>query len=525
MVDGLDGAARIDALLSQAAQRHPDRLALTSDDGSLEYRELNRAADRLVRRIVQSASARPGAATADLRGARIAIIAPNTPALVVALFAASWLEAVAVPLHARLREHEVRTILEDAEPTLVLSVPAYLGYSFLELLTRLLPGLPTVRSMLFLGPLGEVEGEVAGIGRRAAEPLEGRFAAVLYTSGTTGAPRGALVSHARELEACCHLASVLSLTPADTTALVVPIAHAFGLTCLLASVASGGCSLLVQSTFSPRPLLDGVRKRGARVVHGPPMLFASLLTVRPEGLAGVRGFVAGAPASCDLLERLDSAGSGILNLYGLTEAGAVTCCRPDDPAGVRHTSVGRPLPGFEVRIDEAATFEPGLGELEIRGPAVTPGYYRRDRVPELAEHEEPFREEGWFRTGDLAALEAGCVRIAGRSKDLVNVGGFNVFPGEVESMLLGHADVVEAAVVGVPDDRLGEALRAFVVPRVGSDVTPAQLLAFARERLAGYKLPYSIRLVDALPLLPSGKLDRRALAKVDLPGHETRARG
>jgi acyl-CoA synthetase (AMP-forming)/AMP-acid ligase II len=151
--------------------------------------------------------------------------------------------------------------------------------------------------------------------------------------------------------------------------------------------------------------------------------------------------------------------------------------------------------------------EPGLGELQLRGPAVSPRYLGRSSG---ADH--PFGADGWFRTGDLATIEDGHVRIAGRVKELVNVGGFNVFPAEVEAVLLTHADVAGVAVVGVPDERLGEALRAFVVPRRGSELTASRLLGFARERLAGYKLPYSIRLVDALPLLPSGKIDRRSLA-------------
>jgi acyl-CoA synthetase (AMP-forming)/AMP-acid ligase II len=505
MVETLAGADRIDSLLARTARRHPDRPALVADGEPLAYRGLEQAAERLTHRILEHAGT--GATGADLRGARIAIIAPNDPALVVALFAAWWLGAVAVPLNARLREHEVRTILEDAEPAVVLSVPAHLGFSFPDLLTRLLPGLPTVRSVLLLDRLGEVEGELPAAGGREPRRLDRRIAAVLYTSGTTGNPRGALVSHAREVRAASHLASTLSLTPGDTTVLVVSIAHAFGLTCMLASVAAAGCSLLVQSTFTSRPLLEGIRRGGARVVHGPPMLFASLVEAQPEGLAGIRGFISGAASSPDLLERLDAAGAGILNLYGLTETGAVSCCRPDDPATVRHTTAGRLLPGFEMRLDEAATSEPGLGELELRGPAVVPRYFGRS-----AGADHPFGPDGWFRTGDLATIEDGRVRIAGRVKELVNVGGFNVFPAEVEAVLLTHADVAGVAVVGVPDERVGEALRAFVVPRRGSELTASRLLGFARERLAGYKLPYSIRLVDALPLLPSGKIDRRSLA-------------
>jgi acyl-CoA synthetase (AMP-forming)/AMP-acid ligase II len=372
--------------------------------------------------------------------------------------------------------------------------------------------------VLFLGPLGEVERELRGTGSAAAERLDPRFAAVLYTSGTTGTPRGALVSHARELTASRHLAATLCLTPADVTALVVPIAHAFGLTCLLACVASEGCALLVQSTFSPQPLLAGIRERGAGIVHGPPMLFGTLLKGQPGVLAGLRGFVAGAPPGAELLERLDGCGATVLNLYGLTEAGAVSCCEPDDPPALRTTTAGRPLPGLELRIGEATAGESGVGELELRGDAVTPGYLHG---PGGAE--ESFTHDGWLRTGDLATIEDGRLRVAGRSKELVNVGGFNVFPGEVEAVLSAHPHVAAAAVVGVPDERLGEALHAFVVARGDAEPTPAGLLAFARERLAGYKLPYAIRVVQSLPLLPSGKVDRRALAAAEPPGPPPRS--
>jgi acyl-CoA synthetase (AMP-forming)/AMP-acid ligase II len=514
----LGDAGRIDSLLSLAVERHGSEPAVSSAGAELDYRGLSLTSDRLAERMLQVIRSGVGGG-ADLRGARVAVVAPNVPAFVVALFAVSRLQAVVVPLSARLREHEVRQILEDAEPMLVLSVPAHLGYSFVDLLARLLPGLPTVRSVLLLGALGDVEGEIAGTGVHDAEPLDEEVAAILYTSGSTGAPRGALVAHAREVSAACHLASVLRLAPAERTVLVVPISHAFGFTCLLATAAAGGCAVLVQSTFSPRPLLTALEEQQASVLHGTPALFASLLEARPQGLPPGRGFVAGASPAPGLLDRLDRAGFGVLNLYGLTEAGAVSCCRPDDPATARHATAGRPLPGFDVRIGEPVPSAGGLGELEIRGGAVTRGYYGRPDETAAA-----FRPEGWFRTGDLATIEDGYLRIAGRLKELVNVAGFNVFPAEVEAVLLEHPDVAEAAVVGVRDERMGEALRAFVVARPGAAPAPAQLLAFARERIAGYKLPYSIQIVRELPLLPSGKPDRRALA-TSAAGAPTRRAG
>jgi acyl-CoA synthetase (AMP-forming)/AMP-acid ligase II len=461
----------IHSLLAEAAEK---------DDS---YRELATRADVLARRL------------GDVRGARVAVVAPNSVALVAGLFAAWQAGAAVVPLSARLREHELSQILADAQPAAVVSVPAHLGYSFRELLPRLAP------TCVFVEPEAVVVHEERGPAV-PAEPLGEEIAAILYTSGTTGVPKGALVTHAREAISAPRLAQILGLRPDDVVAFVIPISHAFGLTCYLAAVSAGARAFFTESTFSLGPLLDALEAHGATVLHGSPALFTSLLKARPEGLPGVRGFVAGAPASPELLERLDAAGMGILNVYGLTETGAVCSCRRDDPLERRLTTVGRPLPGYEVRTVD--------GELQIRGPHVTPGYLHRPEETAAA------FADGWFRTGDVAEIAGGYVRIAGRRKELVHVGGFNVFPAEVEAVLLSHPDVAQAAVVGVPHERMGEALRAFLVARPGADLTAASVLAFARPKVAGYKLPYEIRIVSELPLLASGKPDRRALAVSDL---------
>ncbi|MBD0330043.1 MAG: acyl--CoA ligase [Thermoleophilia bacterium] len=491
---------RVDSLLEDAAAQAAERPALVAGDAVLTYGELELAVDRLAARLARAAGLEA------LVGARVVVIAPNAPALVVALFAASRLGAVAVPLSARLREHELRTILADAAPLVVVSVDAYLGLSFRGLLPRLVRDLTGVRACLFVAADGSVTAELPAGRFGGAEPLAGDVLAILYTSGTTGEPKGALAIQRREADAAPRLASVLALAPEDEVALVIPVSHAFGLTCLLAAVASAATAVLVDSTATLGPLLRAVEARGATVLHGSPSLFAALLKSRPAGLATVRtGFVGGAPVPPGLIERLERAGMGILNVYGLTETGAVSCCRPSDPDRVRHGTAGRPLPGYEVRVAPAAGGGPG--ELHVRGPYVTPGYFGR-----RAETEPAFTG-GWFRTGDLATIEEGAVRIAGRAKELAHVGGFNVFPGEVEAVLAAHPDVVQAAVVAVPDERMGEALHAFVVARPGSAPAPAELLRFARGQIAGYKLPYAIRVVPELPLLASGKPDKRALTK------------
>ncbi len=465
-----------------------DRPALSAGDRLLTYAELRELSARIEEQI---------GAAGDLRGQRVAFVAPNSPELVAGLFAAWRLGAVAVPLSSRLRERELELMLADAEPVVVVSVAAHGGYSFADVLPRIFP--PSVRGVLRTEDMTRGLTPISG---SSSEPdaLPDEIAAILYTSGTTGNPKGVLVKHVREVEGARFLAETLGLEQEDRCGLIVPISHAFGLTCMHAAVAAGAECVLVDSSFSPAPLLRALEARDATVLHGSPTLFRTLLKSRPDGIPGIRtGLVAGAPCPPDLLEALDEHGTRILNCYGLSETGAVTCVRLDDPPERRHTTVGRVAPQYEARVTD--------GELEVKGEHLTPGYYRR---PE--ETAQAFRD-GWFRTGDLAEIEDGYVRIVGRAKEIVHVGGFNVVPAEVEAMLLAHPDVAHAAVLGVPDERMGEALAAYVSPRPGAELDPRALIAFARSRIAGYKVPYAIEILPELPLLPSGKPDRKALAR------------
>jgi acyl-CoA synthetase (AMP-forming)/AMP-acid ligase II len=497
--------ANIGSLLVEAAERHPEQAAVLFRDDELSYRDLDAAVERLATTI--AAAAGDDASGRSLRGARIGVIAGNEPALVTALFAVWRLGAIVVPLSARLREHELGRILADSEITLLLSIHEGFGYSFEQLLPRLLPELSNLRACLFITPSGETGPQLQG-NANAPEPdsLSPDVAAILYTSGTTGRPKGVLVTHERELYGSRELGSLLELGSEDTVAFVIALVHAFGLSCLLATIRAGGTAALVESTFSAAPLLTAIEERQVSILHGPPVLFAGLMKARPAGFAGVRtGFVAGASTPPELLERLDAVGMRILNLYGLTESGAVACCRQDDPPQVRYSTVGRPLPGVEARVADREGGQIGLRELEVRGAHVVPRYLRPDAAEGAA-------VDGWFRTGDLAEIDEGNVFIVGRSKELVHVGGFNVFPSEVEAVLLAHPDVLQVAVVGVPHEKMGEALQAFVVARPEAELDQPTLLRFARPRIAGYKLPYAIQIVPELPILASGKPDRVALA-------------
>jgi len=259
--------------------------------------------------------------------------------------------------------------------------------------------------------------------------------------------------------------------------------------------------VLVDSTTSLQPLVQAVQRHGARVLHGSPALFARLLKTTTAQLPLKSGFTAGSSCPPKVLEELDRREARVLNMYGMTEIGAASCCHPEDPPEVRHHTVGRPLPGYEFRVI-------GDSEIEVRGPYVTAGYHRRPR-----ERDGAFDGE-WFRTGDLGGIDAaGNLTIAGRAKEVVQVGGFNVFPAEVESFLLTHPGIGQASVIGVPHAAMGEALHAFVVPSPDAALAGRDVVSFARAGIAGYKVPYGVSVLPELPLLASGKPDRRELAR------------
>lgn len=488
-------------MLHSAVQAHGDRPALVLGEQQLRYEDLAATSDRIADRL--------GEVVPDLTGQRVVVIGPNLPAFVVSMFAAWRRGAVVVPLSARLREYELTGILRDAEPAAVITVPSYRQYSFVDVLQRIGSAVGGLRSAVVVDELGSVVDELSTGDKPEPEPLEPEIGALLYTSGTTGQPKGALVQHARESGAAIALADIVELRPDDVCAQVTPIAHAFGLSCLLMAFSAGARVVLGDSSVSVRPLLDAVHAQRATILNGSPALFISLLKTAPEGLPTVRrGFVGGAGSPPGLLQRLDESGMRILNLYGMTEIAAAACCRPDDAPSVRYGTAGLPLPGFDWRVEPTADAPEGTGELWVRGPWVTPGYFRR---PDATA--EAFVGD-WFRTGDIGAIdEAGHVRITGRIKEVVHVAGFSVFPAEVEAFLLTHPDVAQAAVVGAPDERFGEALQAFVVPRPDAEITPAALLQYARAKIADYKLPYRIRIVSEIPLLASGKPDRVALRR------------
>ncbi len=478
----------IDALLRAAADGAAARPALTARGSTLTFAALDGAVDAAVGALrALDVSAQD----------RVAIVGGNVPAAVVLLFATWRLGAVAVPLNDRLRTDDRAAALAATTPTIVAELP---------------PG-PTAAA----GPAGSAgtTSSAAPAGFDPHDPLRAvrleRVARadaeadvvagtglILTTSGSTGTPKPVLVAHQRELDTAASLGDRLALRPDDVTVLAVSISHAFGLSCLLSAIAAASETVLVDSTTSMSPLLEALA--AGTVLHGSPTLFSSLVA-GPRALPPQlrTGLSAGAAAPPGLLERLDDAGVTILNLYGMTELGATAATRATDPAAIRWTTSGSALPGHELRVVD--------GELQVRGTHVTAGYHRQPERSAAA-----FTADGWFRTGDVATLDAaGHLTVLGRLDDVVSVAGFTVSPAEVEACLLGHPAAAEAVVVAIPDERLGHRLAAYVVVRPGADVEPRALVSHVRQRLAGYKVPYRVEFMDDLPRVASGKPDRQAL--------------
>jgi len=485
----------LDELIGDARRRSERRPALVWAHGAMSWSDLESTASRVADSLASVAGP----------GQRVAVLSPNAPALVAGLAAIWRLKAVAVPLNVRWRAYELERVLRDANVTAILTVRSYQGYDLAGSVAALQPSLPTLRRIVVVDPSGAVADEGADHAAIPADALAADICAMLYTSGTTGEPKGALVTHRSVLDGARMLGEVLRTTGDDVVVFVIPIAHAFGLATCLGALAAQATVVLVESAFSLGPLVDTIDRHRATILHGSPTLFAGLQKLFAPGLRSLRtGFIAGAPSPAGLLRALEDAGLQVLNLYGMTEIGGASCCRPEDPPLVRHTTVGRPLPGYTFGV--AGNVE---GEVRVRGPYVTPGYYRRPEETAAA------FDDGWFRTGDLGSLdEEGYLRISGRAKDVIQVAGLNVSPAEVEGLLLTHPDVVQAAVIGWPHPVMGEVLKAFVVTRGDSDLTPRDLLQFARLRIAGYKLPYDIRMLHELPVLATGKPDRATLVRM-----------
>jgi malonyl-CoA/methylmalonyl-CoA synthetase len=465
------------------AEQAPDRPALWSAAaGWLTREELERASRRVAGRLH-----RAGLAAGD----RVLCSAATSMELVVAYLAALRLGLVVVPANTAYLEREIAHVVGDAEPRAAIVDDPARG----EWARKAAGG-----DLLVVGPEADLPD-----GEPPALDLAGRGdpALLCYTSGTTGAPKGAVLRHGNLLASAQALRLAWRWTEDDRLVLALPLFHIHGLGVGLHGTLLAGASALLLPRFDVDAVLDAVRDHRATLFFGVPTMYARLAASPRAGeLAALRLLVSGSAAlPPTVFERLaERAGQRVLERYGMTET-IMNVSNPHDGER-RPGTVGLPLPGVELRLAEPD------GEVLLRGPNVFGGYWRNPQATA-----EAFDADGWFRTGDLGSLdERGYLRIEGRSKELIITGGYNVHPREVEELLLEHPAVAEVAVVGTPSEEWGEVVTAFVVPADPADPPEeVELLGFAAERLASFKRPRLVRYVESLPRNALGKVQKHEL--------------
>ncbi len=503
-----------------ACARNPDRPLVVFGGRRLTYGEVRREAVALA------------AALADLGaapGSHIAVNLPNWPEWLTSALATAYLGGTLVPVNPGLGFHELKYQLRHAEASVVVTAQSWDGHDFLEVFDELAAELPDLRVVVAVGPHEQWTdartvryADLVAKGQRLPAPVgpravEGPPLAILYTSGTMGKPKGVRLSHRALVETARLGGEVMGVGAEDVVLVAVPCFTVFGTSVVIGALAAGA-SVVLADRFAAADVVGLLDRERVTVCHGVPTMFH--LLVREPGFTRERlpalrtGTIAGSPVPADLVERV-RATCDVQIAYGLTETGpTVTMTRFDDPPALRAETVGRALPGVEVRIVDVGTGElhgpEAVGELAVRGPNLMSGYHR---MP--GETRRAFTPEGFFLTGDLAMLDAdGYVRIVGRRKEMIIRNGYNVYPKEVEDVLRAHPAVEEVCVVGVPHEILGEMICACIVPVEGAVVRGEDVLEYAREQMADYKLPDLVRFFDALPMTASGKVKRREVAQV-----------
>jgi HIP---CoA ligase len=519
-------------LLRRALEEFPDAEALVDGDLRWTFGELVANARRAAAAMIAD-GVRPGD--------RVAIWAPNGRRWMMAALGAVSVGAVLVPVSTRYRSAEAGWILRKSGASVLVVDDGFLGNDYLGMLAEEWPGeLRTVVTMRpSAGPSAVAWDDFLAGGERTrpAEVAE-REAAVspedlcdmFFTSGTTGLAKGVLAAHHQTITATQAWCEGVGLARGDRYLLTNPMFHTFGYKAGVLAGLVRGVTLVSRPVFDADEVLTLIEKERISVFPGPPTVYVSLLDHprrQERDLSTLRLAVTGAtvvPAA--LVERMRAELlPNVIVAYGLTETcGMVSICDPRSDAEVLSRTVGKPIPGVEVEIwpADGTADGPGRqagaadvaclpagepGEVMVRGFTVMRGYYQDQAATAAA-----ITPAGWLHTGDVGLLTAdGNLRITDRLKDMYTAGGFNVYPAEVEQVIAAHATVSEVAVIGVPDYRLGEVGKAFVVPRPGAEPASGELIAFCRERLAGYKVPASVEIVPALPRNAAGKVRKDAL--------------
>ncbi len=507
-------------VLLHVAQRYGEKPFVVGEDGATtSFAGLTRRVRGLGSRLLD---------LGIMPGDRAAILAPNCAEWIVAACAAMSIGAIMIPVNTRFKGQEVRYVLEKAQAAVLFTVGSFLGVDYPAMVVDACGGpgqgqpvrdLDSLLDIILIdapgfAPEDDGEGCHPAFEAAAAKVTPGTTADILFTSGTTGMPKGAMHSHAQGLWMTGIWNEVNDLTDEDRTVIVNPFFHSFGYRSGWLSALAAGMTMFPVATFDPRRLLEIIERERITQLSGAPTVFHALME-HPDftrrNLASLRtGHTGGAKTPPEIIKAgYERFGFDIfLTSFGQTESTAIISTNhAGDPLEAIIGTVGRPVEGVEVRfIDEAGQDVPAgeAGELLVRGPNVMQGYFQD---PEQTA--ETIDRDGWLHTGDVAAMDQeGRLRILERIKDIVIVGGFNAYPAEIEIMLSQHPAIAEVAVIGLPDERMGEVTAACVILKPGMTVDTTELQHWSRERMANYKVPRHVFVVTDFPRTPLGKVQK-----------------
>jgi long-chain acyl-CoA synthetase len=485
--------------LTHAAGLHPDNVAIRLDDATLTYAQLDEAT-KLLAGLLAERGVRPGD--------RLGIMLPNVPHWAVIYFGVLRAGAVAVPMNPLLKEREVAYYLSDSGAKLIFAWHGFLDEARAG--AKLADAELQVVDPAEFQALLQSSTPIDGVVDRDPEDT----AVVLYTSGTTGRPKGAELTHlniSRNVELVVE--DLLSLTPDDVIFGGLPLFHVFGQTAALNAAVAAGATLTLLPRFEPTKALEVLARDKVTVFEAVPTMFVALLN-HPDRAAydvsGIRVCVTGGAAMpVEVMRGFEETfGCVILEAYGLSETSPLASCNL--PGKRKPGSIGLPVAGVQFRLvdDEGYDVPPGeVGEIAIKGHNVMKGYWNKPDATAAA------IKDGWFHTGDVARKDdEGFYFIVDRKKDLIIRGGYNVYPREIEEVFYEHPAVAEAAVIGFPHDELGEEVGAVVALKPGAVATAEELRAFVKDKVAAYKYPRVVELVDVLPKGPTGKILKREIS-------------
>ena len=509
------------AAIRAAAARHAARDAVIDGELRLSYAELVDQAETAARALI---------ALGVQAGERVAIWAPNRHEWIVAACGGHMAGAVLVPINTRMKGAEAADILERSGARVLFCIGQFLGLDYPGLLDGVRPaalahvvvigeGADAARGELGWADFLRAGADVpaARVHQREAALRGDSTADLMFTSGTTGRPKGVMAAHAPTIRAFTTWAGCVGLGEGDRYLIVNPFFHTFGYKAGWVAALLQGATVYPLPVFDAETVLERIARDRISFLPGPPTLFLTMLAhpkLNDFDLSSLRSAVTGAASVPPVLIQRMREDLGIRNVttaYGLTECGGcATVCDPDDDVETVAGTCGHALPGTEVRVadEHGRALPPGeAGEVLLRGYHVMQGYFQDE-----AATREAIDADGWLHTGDVGTLdERGYLRITDRLKDMYINGGFNCYPAEIERLFAPHPAIAQVAVIGVPDERLGEVGCAWVVKRDGAAIDEPGLIAWARGQMANYKVPRQVRFVDALPVNASNKVDKKLL--------------